>query len=488
LGNNQIKYSSINSILNTSDINYLKTIRILKRVYKSSVISGEDPDVAVGLVESSQWFMDNLNVSASGLSKPGFKAILSSYHETTAHEIGHRYGLCDERDSDIWDSQDKFLIFSGKCPNGDLDDDGDLDDECIPYGCPASSLKLLSGEEDNETLKNLMGKPNNLRWIAKDSYSHLLEEFSTTSKSRSGPESSRILISGYYDNSTGDVTFDTFYKLEEGYVDDQDSFSGGDYAIEIFDNLGAPLTNISFNLSFYLVYDDGNMTPINVTPFTFVLPSDVNLSRITFSNSTDTIGEVNKTPNTPTLQITSNLSGQIYTGETINLTWISTDADSDPTVYAILFSDDNGGNYTTLEIDYNETSLTLNALDLPYCNECKFKILATDGINTNTSASGTFSIIPEVIQNFSMLNSSNKIGIFEFIILDSYLTPSYFPFNFNFGDTNGFTNSLTYELNDSEDLFVIIEHNYTPGGTYNVTANVTVGYANDIRTLEATIS
>ena len=55
------------------------------------------------------------------------------------------------------------------------------------------------------------------------------------------------------------------------------------------------------------------------------------------------------------MNITTNFNGkvfgQIFSNELFNVTWNVTDADNDTLTYAILFSANNGGNYTTLE-DY----------------------------------------------------------------------------------------------------------------------------------------
>jgi len=96
-------------------------------------------------------------------------------------------------------------------------------------------------------------------------------------------------------------------------------------------------------------------------------------------------------------------------------------------------------------------------------------------------------LVPEAIFNFSLLNTSNLNSIFEFSILDSGFNQSLFPWTFDFGDSNLIDSTLNISLEDSEDIFVIIEHNYSTAGTYNTSANVTVEGHNDIKYLEVII-
>jgi len=62
----------------------------------------------------------------------------------------------------------------------------------------------------------------------------------------------------------------------------------------------------------------------------------------------------------------------------------------------------------TLEIDYNQTNLIINSSYLPDCNLCRLKILATDGINTNSSISESFSI--DIDPNITSVMDINITG------------------------------------------------------------------------------
>ena len=135
------------------------------------------------------------------------------------------------------------------------------------------------------------------------------------------------------------------------------------------------------------------------------------------SDANITKDEVIRTPNTPTLDITTDFSGMIFYNEEFEINWSANDTDGDTLNYAVLFSADNGSAYTTLEIDYNQTALTLNSSKLLDCDLCRIKILATDGINTNSSVTDAFRIATDLdLFSLEELYSNNTERIFGFFI------------------------------------------------------------------------
>ncbi len=393
---------------------------LLKDIYKMGRLSGST-DRVVGIAPEG-WFVDH-GFDAKGISyiwKPLFGVIIplnyavlgviveEDIRHGAAHEIGHTFKFCEEYNSTMWDEGNIFL---NECPNGDLDGNGSLDDICLEYpeGCPITTIGSLIpwlSTDNSVNLYNFMGDASeeDYRWIDNVSYMHLLDTFSSDLAFLSVDYG--ILISG---NLIGDLVFidDYSYILYEKKIYNQSS--GGNYSV-IVEEDGSILSEMSFDPSFYIMSIGGDMIEVNTISFAFVLPFSNNVTRIYIEKNNITKAEINRSLNTPSLTITSNLSNQTFTGELFNLTWNSSDLDNDTVVYAILFSSDNGGNYTTLEIDYNQTTLELNSSDLPDCTSCKLKILVTDGINTNSSVSDTFTIsINPIITSLIDINEADVI-------------------------------------------------------------------------------
>jgi len=324
-----------------------------------------------------------------------------------AHEIGHTFALCDEHDSTDWAEQDTES-FTFDCPNGDSDNDDVLDAECDPNGCPTSTIGKLvpwNGSSEFIDLTNLMGNIDTGKddtWISKESYIHLLNKF------QESPSIAQkaVIANGIINRTDGTIELFTSYVIENVEITTQEENTTGNYSIKILDNGGFITSEINFTPSFLEVGLNGSTVETNISYFITVMNFTNTDKTIRVKENNITKDEVNRTANTPSLNITSDLSGKTFSKEIFNVTWDSTDADNDTVVYAVLFSEDDGGNYTTLEIDYNDTIISLNSSNLQDCFSCRIKILVTDGINTNSSLSDKFSI-EEIPQNkFFIRNGS----------------------------------------------------------------------------------
>jgi len=386
---------------------------------KFSILPGKKIRVVGVLPED--WFSDFQNSSSIGkaLRPPTGSTFWRSalveavdIRYAAAHEIGHTLELCDEYYSVDWETQNNIPFVP--CPNGDSDNNDELDPNCEPYGCPTSTIgKLVPWNESSDfiNMTNFMG--DNLDdkiWISEESYNHLLEKF----KKSSSTLQKVIIVNGFINKATNSVELFTSYIIEDIEVTTQEENVTGNYSIMIMDDNNLTTSKINFIPSFLEIGLNGSTIETNESFFIFTMNfSDADkIIRIIENNITK--DELNRTLNTPSINITSNLSGQTFTKELFNMTWNSFDADNDTSVYAILFSNDGGGNYTTLEIDYEQTFLEINSSNLQDCVDCKIKILVTDGINTNSSISDTFSIENTPQNKFLVKDSlGNNVAFFS---------------------------------------------------------------------------
>ncbi len=419
LDNNPINATPSNpSWLEQQDIRF----EILNRIF----LSGQKFTNGIGVVKDGYFS----NIGATGLNfrlgQADIILIDETQLKTLSHEVSHTFDLCEEYSFEYWDDQDG--LFGDLCPNGDLDNDGSLDEICYENnGCPTSTfIELFSDYGNGSTnLRNIMGgsdtpdfstsPPSNFEtWVSTDSFNALLERFDINSNFKTPlvtyinhPFSYIITRIFYEKNSSFEII--NFYQLESGFINNA-SVSEGNFSIELLNSSGGVISNISFEPNFVTTTENGTSIEINRTFLIFALPTNESLSKIVFKNSTYVLGEVNRTINTPSLEITSNLSDKLFSNEMFNVTWNVSDLDGDELVYAILFSSDGGSNYTTLEIDYNQTDIILNSSNLPDCTLCRIKTLATDGINTNSSVSETFSI-NNVLQSKLYIKDSGRSAV-----------------------------------------------------------------------------
>ena len=449
--------------------------RLLSNIYKSTLIAGELPERAVGVVPDG-WFSEKLGPGHENVK--GYAKLL--YHKSilveedsndfndyvSAHELGHTYGLCDEYNETDWDRQNG--IFNNLCYNGDSDNDEILDSVCIPGGCPTSSLEPLSGFPDSWPLGNMMGSTSNLfAWIAKDSYEHIFNEFKHES-----PEfkDKRVVISGIINKTSNTSTFDQFYTIGSGLAFNLSEYVSGSYSIEAYVN-NTLNYKFSFNVSFLDIFSGGETIENNETAFEFTLPYYTNLTRFVLKENNISKYEKNVSANIPNLTLISPIGGQTYSNEEILVNWSASDIDPGTNLsYAVLFSSDNGMNYRTLIFDYNSTWFNLSSNNLGDSDKYLIKVLATDGVNTNFSLMNrTFEIDNDLqIRNFSIIYQNNTEAIFR-IILNNTLsqTISNITWEFN-GGQNVKTSQYNINLQPFEESLFFIYHNYSVGGNYNV--------------------
>ena len=90
--------------------------------------------------------------------------------------------------------------------------------------------------------------------------------------------------------------------------------------------------------------------------------------------------------NAPTVKITSPNGGETL-GESATVAWTGSDLDGDPLAYALLYSPDAGATWITVDTELAETSTTVDLSELPGSDQARFRVVASDGVNTGQDQS-----------------------------------------------------------------------------------------------------
>lgn len=409
----------------------------LNKVYKMGVTNNPDRVVGIlpaGFLHQHFLFLDSNTHGVTFMGAPTVFVENIDIHYLVAHELGHTYFLCDEYGDWTWFIQNinNKLKWGFECPNGDKDDDGLLDPECEPNACPTSTLSVVNNPYDN--LLNLMGSisDNNLAWVSKDTYIHLLNSFDKTKpnylpkvETEGALIGKAIIITGII-GENGSASLETAYVVENVTFFNYSGNNNASFDIMLLNNSEGAIFNQSFGSSFQIVTSNGSTINTTEAPFQYLLPwnETIQYIRIYFNGSIS--AEIDVSPNTPQISLGTIDNSSLIT-EPFTLIWNASDADSDPLYYAILASLDGGDNYTTLEVDYNQTSYEIDPNDFTYSEQYLFKVLVTDGINTNHDITNTFSMgvhPADLFINVKTVNDTyNDVNGTDTVTLD-YITAS----------------------------------------------------------------
>ena len=353
-------------------------------------------------------------------------------------------------------------------------------------GCKSTTLGplfYLDSIDETTSLKNFMGSTNFMdeRWIAKDTFSRLLK----AKQSAPNPVTQTIiLVRGFFDRTTGTYEQNKLYEIQ-GISTNLSEITAGNVSILTYLLNGSIQYNLSFSPKFNFNGIEGNASKItNYSFFSYVLPTDATTARIEVKENQILKSQVNRTLNGPSVFFEEPNNSMIFSNQLFNVSWSGSDLDGDNLSYSLFFSIDNI-TYQSMVLDYANTSITLNSSNFNDCDNCTFKILASDGFNTVDNYSAVFRIDNDLsIRNFSVIYANQTERVFKFI-LNNTLNVLLGNVNWNLDLGEGvLTSSLAMSIPGGTQVPIIIYHNYSNFGTYNLTAKTTAGDYFDIRFIQ----
>gem|GEM_PF-4006651 len=232
--------------------------------------------------------------------------------------------------------------------------------------------------------------------------------------------------------------------------------------------------NTIFRINSSLVFRggfSGGGEETNVSYFVYVVPKQENITSINFIYNGVVQQTINKSANSPHISLQSPLGGETFLVP-FNVSWNGSDLDDNILTYLVQISNDGGNTWYTLAVDLNTSYIALNNGDFSYGTGYRLKVLASDGFNTNTTESlSDFTIIPPPrvsVDGLDQVYSSEGHQIFEAALINDggQDLPSV-AWRFN-TSSDLISSTANISLATSEELTVIIEHNYPSGGLKNV--------------------
>ena len=110
------------------------------------------------------------------------------------------------------------------------------------------------------------------------------------------------------------------------------------------------------------------------------------------------LAEVTRSANPPTVSVTAPTAGQVFSGDSVTISWTGSDANGDTLEYRVAYSTDDGASYTSMG-STKSTSMIVDRIWVAGSATAKFKVTALDGTRTASAESPTFTVAqnrPEV--------------------------------------------------------------------------------------------
>jgi hypothetical protein len=194
-------------------------------------------------------------------------------------------------------------------------------------------------------------------------------------------------------NPTVPGTLGELYRTEGG---EAYSLQAGDYAVELRNVDGSALASYPFIVDFKSEYGPDPAAHSGIEgapPFPPEPTSKVDVSFIVpWMDGTYLVALVHQgilldqrimSSNPPQVLITSPTGAETWKqGETHDITWQGLDLDGDPLVYTLFYSNDGGLNWSLLQGNLTTTSYTVDVNSMAGGSDVRFRVVATDGINT----------------------------------------------------------------------------------------------------------
>jgi len=355
-------------------------------------------DRIIGIAPTG-WLHDNY----PSILGPGVKGVSlgSSVHSvfvemesgigTTAHEVGHTYGL-----------------WTGKCPSGspleeyDQNCDGILEPgNAVQDGLHVASRTVMNDGNMKDGTRHrvycFMGTvdynpPTLDRFVDAGCYQDLAMQSGRTARKQvlskaEMAEEGIVLVMGFI-GKDGSAELLDWYRLPEGAPDELEP---GSYILQALDGEGWILYEKPFTMTFSLM---GSMVPgLEEAPFAFSVPFIPGTAQFVLQHNERTLASKNVSAHSPSVTVLTPNGGEKLSGSS-TVEWIAEDADGDALTYVIFLSSDNGATWSTLAMDVTTTTYALDVSAIPAGTSNLIKVMATDGVNTGQDLSDApFTII-----------------------------------------------------------------------------------------------
>ena len=295
----------------------------------------------------------------------------SSKNGAIGHEVGHTLGLHPWTEEYNWPNYPPY----GKEVDGLIFKDGEIYNLSIKKDYFKAFFPGRNPMTDPDyKFYCMMGNTNengfDMEWICKEDTKILFNSL------RDPPNSQTVFVNGWI-NTDGTVRMDNCYLLSESVPDEP--FDHGEYTIQVLSHNG----NVLYS-------DDFGSKAEQDMPFAFRIPWYTDAYSVNVKQGNLVLATVALSAHTPNVEILEPLGGE-YFNDKFTVSWQGSDIDEDQLSYSVLYSHD-GEYWEVIDVELENTSVTLNTSRLPGGSECMVKVIATDGLNIGYAQSSYFAV------------------------------------------------------------------------------------------------
>ena len=204
-----------------------------------------------------------------------------------------------------------------------------------------------------------------------------------------------LAVFGQINTATDEVTLDAFYRVPDGW--DVLGRVPGEYSIRLLGAGGETLADYPFTPKSTHV-EPGPACGASAQAEAEALiaeyvPWVAGTARIVVVHGAQELASRPVSAHVPQVTLVSPNGGEVLDGPQIGLRWSASDADGDPLTFALDYSVDGGAQWRAVRHGITATHLLLDAAQIPGTTAGKFRVIASDGVNTaQDETDGTFTV------------------------------------------------------------------------------------------------
>jgi hypothetical protein len=203
----------------------------------------------------------------------------------------------------------------------------------------------------------------------------------------------------------GGARLDPAYRID-AYLPGDITRPDGEYCLRFEGEDGAPA-----DFCFDLTFSDGlTPDPLPEESFSFKVPFPAGAASIALLRDGETLATRIASASTPAVAITAPRAGETWNGQRA-LAWSGTDADGDALAYAVQYSPDGGDTWYPLAVDLRQPEFSLDTGRIDGGDQVRFRVLASDGINTAAAEVGPITVLKREIPAVTAPSDTASTGI-----------------------------------------------------------------------------